>query len=162
AGGAVTALRLEGFAPSVAHRTHALAALLRPFGEVATVGEQASRPLWQAVRDVTPFAAGQPGDDRVLWRLSVAPSRGAEAGALTAERTEAAMLFAWAGGLIWLALPGTDDAGAAAIRRAVGATGGHATLIRAPAAQRAAIDVFQPQPAAIAALTRRVKASFDP
>ena len=41
-------------------------------------------------------------------------------------------------------------------------TGGHATLIRAPAAVRAAIAVFAPQEAAAAALTKRVKESFDP
>jgi glycolate oxidase FAD binding subunit len=40
--------------------------------------------------------------------------------------------------------------------------GGHATLVRGPAALRAAIDVFQPMDAALAALTRRVKESFDP
>jgi glycolate oxidase FAD binding subunit len=48
------------------------------------------------------------------------------------------------------------------VRRAVAATGGHATLIRAPASVRAAIDVFAPQDGAVAALTKRVKESFDP
>ena len=55
-----------------------------------------------------------------------------------------------------------DDAGAAMVRRAVAALGGHATLIRAPAATRAAVDVFEPQRAAGGALTKRVKESFDP
>jgi glycolate oxidase FAD binding subunit len=44
----------------------------------------------------------------------------------------------------------------------VAATGGHATLIRAPAAVRAAADVFTAQDAAVAALTKRIKAGFDP
>jgi glycolate oxidase FAD binding subunit len=35
-------------------------------------------------------------------------------------------------------------------------------LIRAPAALRASIEVFQPQPPALSALTRRVKEAFDP
>ena len=48
------------------------------------------------------------------------------------------------------------------VRRAVAACGGHATLIRAPAALRAAVDVFEPQDAGLAALTKRVKESFDP
>jgi glycolate oxidase FAD binding subunit len=39
---------------------------------------------------------------------------------------------------------------------------GHATLIRAPADVRAAVPVFQPQPAPLAALSARVKDSFDP
>ncbi len=90
------------------------------------------------------------------------PSRGAELAALVAASADAQMLFDWAGGLIWLALPPSDDAGAALVRRAVGATGGHATLIRAPAAVRAAVAVFEPPDAALAALTRRVKEGFDP
>ena len=40
--------------------------------------------------------------------------------------------------------------------------GGHATLVRADPAARAATEIFQPQPAALAALSRRVKAEFDP
>ena len=42
------------------------------------------------------------------------------------------------------------------------ALGGHATLIRAPAAVRAAVDVFEPQPARSPRVTKRVKESFDP
>jgi glycolate oxidase FAD binding subunit len=73
-----------------------------------------------------------------------------------------AYFYDWAGGLVWAALPVADDAGAAIVRRAVAATGGHATLVRAPAAIRAAVPVFEPQDEALAALTRRVKESFDP
>ncbi len=40
--------------------------------------------------------------------------------------------------------------------------GGHATLIRAPAAVRAAVEVFEPELPALAALTKRVRESFDP
>ena len=69
---------------------------------------------------------------------------------------------AGAGGLIWIALPPSHSAGAATIRRAAAATGGHATLIRASAATRAAVDVFEPQQGALAGVTKRVKESFDP
>ncbi len=162
AGDAVTALRLEGFSPSVAHRKRMLEALMKPFGDLVTVSELVSRALWQAVRDVTPFAASRDGVERPLWRVSTAPNRGAELTALVARRAEGQMLYDWAGGLIWLALDPSDDAGAALVRRAVAACGGHATLVRAPASLRAAIDVFEPQQAAVAALTRRVKESFDP
>ncbi|MET0633413.1 MAG: FAD-binding protein [Xanthobacteraceae bacterium] len=162
AGGAVTALRLEGFAPSVAHRKRMLETLMKPFGDLVSVGEVVSQALWRAVRDVTPFAASRNGLDRPLWRVSTAPNRGAELAAMVAKRAEAQMLYDWAGGLIWLALDPSDDAGAALVRRAVAAIGGHATLIRAPASTRAAIDVFEPQDAAVAALTKRVKESFDP
>ncbi len=75
---------------------------------------------------------------------------------------DARWFFDWAGGLVWLAVPGAGDGGAAAIRAAVAQSGGHATLLRAPDALRAAVPVFEPQPAALAALTRRVKDAFDP
>jgi glycolate oxidase FAD binding subunit len=59
-------------------------------------------------------------------------------------------------------MPVSDDAGAGAIRPLVAMLGGHATLIRAPAAVRAAVSVFQPQPGPLAGVTRRVKEGFDP
>jgi glycolate oxidase FAD binding subunit len=40
--------------------------------------------------------------------------------------------------------------------------GGHATLVRANPADRAASPVFQPQPPALAALSARLKEQFDP
>ncbi|MGB6542461.1 MAG: 2-hydroxy-acid oxidase, partial [Xanthobacteraceae bacterium] len=36
------------------------------------------------------------------------------------------------------------------------------TLICAPAAVRASVAVFTPEPAGLAALTKRLRASFDP
>jgi glycolate oxidase FAD binding subunit len=164
---AVTALRLEGFSPSVAERKRMLEALMQPFGELATLEAPASRALWAAVRDVAPFAADRSNrsarqDEQPLWRISTAPSRGAELAAMIASAAQAQMFYDWAGGLIWVALGACDDAGAALVQRAVAATGGHATLVRAPASVRAAIDVFAPQDAAVAALTKRVKESFDP
>jgi glycolate oxidase FAD binding subunit len=156
AGTAVTALRLEGVAPSVAHRMRALEGLLKPFGAIEELKEDASRKLWKGTRDVMPFAH----DDRALWRISAAPMRAHEIAKAIGSGCE--YFYDWAGGLIWLARAATDDAGAAIVRRAVAATGGHATLIRAPAAIRAAVPVFQPQDEALAALTRRVKESFDP
>jgi glycolate oxidase FAD binding subunit len=48
------------------------------------------------------------------------------------------------------------------IRSALTQSSGHATLIRAPADVRATTEVFQPQPEGLAALSRRVKAQFDP
>jgi glycolate oxidase FAD binding subunit len=154
AGSAITALRLEGVAPSVAHRRRALETLLKPFGEVTMLDEAPSRALWKAVRDVRPFTTGE----RALWRISVAPTRGHEVAAAIGEGAE--YFYDWAGGLIWLALPPTGDGGATRVRAALG--GGHATLVRAPAAIRASVPVFEPQDAGLAALTRRVKESFDP
>jgi glycolate oxidase FAD binding subunit len=162
AAGAVTALRVEGFAPSVAHRTHGLERLLKDFGEIARAGPVVSRGLWQAVRDVTPFASGREGPQRPLWRISTVASQGAQLAARLAGELETEVLFDWAGGLLWLSVSESDDAGAAVIGRAVAAIGGHATLMRASSAVRAAVAVFSPQDPVLAALTRRVKEGFDP
>jgi len=156
---ASTVLRLEGFAPSVAHRKEALAARMKSFGQVLTIDERNSRVLWHSIRNVKPFAEAT-ALARPLWRISVAPRRGHE---IAAAITPAAQMFYdWAGGLIWVAMPYPDEPDAAAIRSAVAAVGGHATLIRAPAAVRAAIDVFAPEESAPRALAKRVKESFDP
>jgi glycolate oxidase FAD binding subunit len=74
----------------------------------------------------------------------------------------AEVLYDWAGGLIWAALPASADARAPLVRATVAAAGGHATLIRAPAAVRAAVEVFTPEPPPLAALTARIRKSFDP
>jgi glycolate oxidase FAD binding subunit len=118
--------------------------------------------LWLAIRDVAPFAAEGPAGTRDLWRISTAPTRGGEVGRTLAEQADAELLYDWAGGLVWAALPASADAGAPLVRAAVAAAGGHATLIRAPAAIRAAVDVFTPEVPALAALTKRVRESFDP
>jgi len=159
---ATTAFRLEGVAPSVAQRKTVLEKLLSPFGSLGTLGEAPSRAFWRAVRDVIPFAAGGPAGKCDLWRISTAPTRGAEIGRALVRQADAEVLYDWAGGLVWAALPAADDANAPLVRSTLAATGGHATLIRAPAAVRAAVDVFTPEPAPLAALTARVRKGFDP
>jgi glycolate dehydrogenase FAD-binding subunit len=156
---ASTVLRLEGFAPSVAHRKGALAALMKSCGPVAVLDDKNSRALWQSIRHVKPFAS-EATRARPLWRISVPPSCGHE---IAAAITPAAQMFYdWGGGLIWVAMPFADEPDATAIRGAVAAVGGHATLIRAPAAVRAAVDVFASEDPASSALAKRVKESFDP
>lgn len=156
---ASTVLRLEGFAPSVAHRKEALAALLKVFGPVTLLDEKDSRSLWRSIRDVKPFSS-EAVRKRPLWRISVAPSHGHEiARAITPA---AQMFYDWGGGLVWLAMPFAGEPDAAAVRSAVAAVGGHATLVRAPASVRASVDVFAPEEPAVRALGKRVKESFDP
>jgi glycolate oxidase FAD binding subunit len=159
--GAITAFRLEGVAPSVADRKGVLEKTLAPFGTLGALDETASRALWRAVRDVTPFAASGPSGARDLWRISTAPTQAPGLGRAL-ERYDAELLYDWAGGLVWAALPASNDAHAPQVRAAVSEAGGHATLIRAPAAVRAAVEVFSPEPAPLAALTVRVRQSFDP
>jgi glycolate oxidase FAD binding subunit len=161
-GRAVTALRLEGVEPSVVHRSRALEALLKPFGELAALDAAQSRKLWRAIRDVTPFAARGAAEHRIVWRISTAPSKGAELGRLISASADADISYDWAGGLVWAALAPSDDGGSAIVRHAVESCGGHAMLIRAPVALHVVVHMFMPQAAGLAALTTRVKDSFDP
>ncbi len=156
---AATVLRLEGVAPSVAHRKLALAALMKAFGAVAMLDEKESRALWRSVREVKPFTTAA-SRDRPLWRISTAPSRGHEIAALITPAAQ--MYYDWGGGLIWAAMPFANEPDATSIRNAVASLGGHATLVRAPASLRASVDVFEPQDGGLAGLNKRVKEGFDP
>jgi len=156
---AATVFRLEGVGPSIAHRKAVLAAMMKPHGAVEILDEAKSRALWRCIRDAAPFGHGLEAE-RALWRVSVPPARGFELAEMVS--TGAQMFYDWAGGLIWIGMPHAEDAGALPLRDAMAILGGHATLIRAPAAVRAALDVFEPQDKGVAALTRRVKDSFDP
>ncbi len=156
-----TALRLEGVAPSVEARLKGLRDLMVDAGaKMEELGTLESRAFWREVRDVTPLNAGP---DEIVWKISCPPTEGpAILARVKAQRPAAQAFYDWSGGLIWLALPPSDDADHRLVRGALGATGGHATLIRAPETVRAAVSVFQPQPAALLALAARVKESFDP
>ncbi|EWY37461.1 2-hydroxy-acid oxidase [Skermanella stibiiresistens SB22] len=161
AGGAATAIRLEGFGPSIEYRAGKLRDLLGGFGTVEFLDRQPSLVFWAALRDVKPFVSTP---ERLVWRLSVPPADGARVVADIKGRLPGAeAYFDWGGGLVWLAIePGADGAGQAAIRGAIGLSGGHATLVRAPDTIRASADVFQPQQAPLAALSARVKETLDP
>jgi glycolate oxidase FAD binding subunit len=140
----VTALRLEGFEASVAARAETLGGLLRDFGRADCLDGELSRGFWTQVREVEAFQK----DPRPLWRVSVPPAAGWRIAAAVAGDA----LCDWAGGLIWLA----TEAPAAEVRAEARALGGHATLYRGEG------PAFEPLSGALAALTGRVKAAFDP
>ena len=143
-----TYLRLEGIQPSIDYRREKLVKLL---GGKIEILKSESAPLWKSIRDVQAFAEDQSKD---IWRISVAPSEAPQV--ITSLKFEKRYYFDWAGGLIWLEAPqGTDGK---LIRSAF--TSGHATLVRST--KKETQDIFQPQPQALAALSQRVKNSFDP
>ena len=156
-----TALRIEGVAPSVEARIEGLRELLAPVGApMEELGTLESRAFWREVRDVVPLKADA---NDVVWKISCPPTEGpAVVGRIRAERHGAKAFYDWSGGLIWLSLPASADADHALVRAALGTTGGHATLIRAPEPVRASVPVFQPLSLPLAALAARVKESFDP
>jgi len=158
AGGALSALRVEGPGPSVEYRTTALRTLLADYGETEELHSANTAALWREIRDVDYFVSGA----EQIWRLSVPPASGAQVAQSLVDSLGGRAFFDWGGGLIWLAVKARDDAAHQEIRDAVKDSGGHATLIRAASDVRAQIPVFQPQPHVLAELSARVKSSFDP
>ena len=151
---AVTLLRVEGFETQAAYRITVLTEALSAFDELLEIN---SNP-WPAIRDVMMFA----GDDRAVWRLSVKPTDAPALVASLREKMDCEVYYDWGGGLIWLACAEGIDAQEPTVRGALATVGGHATLMRASDTVRAAVPVFQPEPAPIAALSERIRAEFDP
>jgi glycolate oxidase FAD binding subunit len=159
-------LRLEGFAASVDARAAALTRMVRALESRRSAGASQSRDapqrgdmwrydgakssvLWREIGGAVTLAQWP-----VVWRISVPPTDAPRVlAALAPER----YLLDWGGGLIWAAFSAVD---AARVRGAL--REGHATLFKAPREARAANAVFQPQPAALAAASQRVKDAFDP
>jgi glycolate oxidase FAD binding subunit len=161
-GQSVTLLRLESIKVSVAERAKSLAALLAEYGKADLVEDAASAALWASIRDVTPFAAAGARGGLPVWRIVCPPASGGAFGARLARETGGDVYYDWGGGLIWAALPEAPDAHAHALRAGLKEINGHATLLRASETVRSAVDVFQPQAPGVAALSRRIKNSFDP
>lgn len=154
---AVTALRLEGTARSVADRMAALRAMLG--GRAEELHTANARALWRRIGDVQPFV----GDGRAVWRISLPPGNGPDLAKTIEGIPGADAYFDWGGGLAWAAVPDAGGASADVIRGALAAGGGgHATLVRASHETRAVVPPFQPMPPALAALESRIKQQFDP
>jgi glycolate oxidase FAD binding subunit len=159
---AVTLLRLEGILASASHRAASLAAALAPFATAEIIEDAASAEVWSTVRDVQPFAAGGVFGAWPVWRIVCPPASGGALGQALARANSGEVIYDWGGGLIWAALPPKGDAHTSLVRERVEAASGHATLIRASDEVRRNVDVFHPQADGLAALSERVRLSFDP
>jgi glycolate oxidase FAD binding subunit len=153
--GPVALLRIEDFRSFVAYRVERLRADLAAFSDSRIADAEETAALWAAIRDGGPLAARP---DEAVWRVSVKPTEGP--GVLAALR-EAGLrgYLDWGGGLVWLAGCATEAAHAAVM---AAARSGSFTLLRAPDALRAAVPAIPEEPPPLAALSRRVKAAFDP
>jgi glycolate oxidase FAD binding subunit len=153
-----TLLRIEGFGPSVEARTALLRGLLSAAAPIEEIGRDQSLAIWRDVRDCIPFADWS---EQPVWRVSMPPSDGHAMVYALRKEAAAEAFYDWQGGLVWLKLEG--DAEAELVRRLMRTHGGgHATLVRAAPAVRAAVPVFESQPPALAALSQRLKHEFDP
>ena len=139
-GQAVTALRIENFAKSVAYRSGRLKEHLKAYGEIHDLDRDNSLAFWGELRQLSVLQ----GSDAPLWRISTSPSAGPKVVAAITAYMECRAFYDWSGGLVWAEVLPTTDAGAADIRRVIATHGGHATLIRAEPQVRAAVEVFQP------------------
>lgn len=157
-GQAVTALRVENLASFVSYRCGKLREALAPYGEAQIFEDGVSLAFWSELRTLSVLQ----GRTKPLWRISTKPTAGPEVVTAISRYMTVEAFYDWSGGLIWLEVPESADAGASDIRRVIAQHGGHATLIRADAGVRAAIDVFQQLDPGLERLTRRLKAAFDP
>jgi glycolate oxidase FAD binding subunit len=140
-------IRVEGFTDSVRYRCGELQKQLGALG-AAEIREDTSG-LWAGIRDVAAFH-GRSGD---IWRVSVKPT---DAAALSDSLGAEALQFDWGGGLVWALMPEGADL------RAQMNVPGHATLVRASAETRAQLGMFHPEPAPLAAISKGLRAKFDP
>jgi glycolate oxidase FAD binding subunit len=157
---AATLLRLEGLSSSVSVR---LAFLQTHFSmhQQSVLDAEQSALLWREIRDVTPLHPLRANDRRPVWRVSMAPDSAVLMVDALRRQAGLAVFYDWQGGLAWLRMEADPEAGA--LRETMKRFGGgHATLIRADAATRAAVAAFEPQSGPADALQKRIKAAFDP
>jgi len=171
----IVRLRLEGFETSVSYRGEQLQKTLARFGAAAFA--PGGEDDWRAVRDVTDFA-----DKTCVWKISAKASDVPvmlESGIWQTLACDARL--DWGGGLVWIGADeaqladnanydgsGSSDpvAGAEALHMALQEymrlAGGHATLVKGPAALKERVPVFQPEAAPLEALAKGLRAQFDP
>ena len=157
-GKSITAFRLEAPQSSIIYRRDKLTAALKIYGQLHDLEQKSSEAFWDEMTRLSVFDAS----DHPLWRLSTAPAKGPAVVAAIGRYMPVSAIYDWSGGLVWIDVPVTSDAGAADVRRVIASYGGHATLIRASAATRAATDVFQTLEPGVQRLSQKLKATFDP
>lgn len=144
-------IRIEGTPAAIEEKI----GLLRkrfPEADIALVSHEETETVFRRIGDGSLF-----GRDSDIWRLCVPPSRSAHA---IAEAGAELWHADWAGGLLWLQLPGSAEI-AQRLRRITAAFGGHATLFRAGPEARCEIDVFEPESPVRSNLTKAIKQAFD-
>lgn len=149
---AVTMVRIEGFADSVAYRAEQLTTLMAKFGEARVETDpEACAIIWRRVRDVEAFHA-KPGD---VWQFSIKPGDAPGIGAGLRELGALDLLYDWGGGRVWALAPQGQDMRPPELN-------GHATLVRASTETRQVLSVFQPEPLPLKKISQGLRNRFDP
>ena len=154
----ITAVRIETFSTSLRYRHDRLKQALAVYGDIHELDEDSSLAFWRELQQLSLLQESA----APLWRISTAPKSGPAVVAAITRYMDCKAYYDWSGGLVWAEVLDTADAGAADIRRVIASHGGHATLVRAAPAVRAAVDVFQPVEQGLVEITRGIKAVFDP
>ena len=120
-------------------------------GEVVDNSHAAQQ--WAALREQThPFFTPAREAGRALWRIAVPP-------AVKPLDLPGEQLVEWGGGQRWWLAPDDGAATADHVRAIAQAAGGHATLFRNG---DKSVGVFTPLSSPLAAIHKRLKATFDP
>jgi glycolate oxidase FAD binding subunit len=152
--GSMTLLRLEGFGPSVEARARLLREVIAM--PLAQLEPRVADEIWTRVCCATSMMRDT---NDVLWRICVPSTRGARVCGRLRE-LGAVLSVDWGGALIWARFDALVEA--QQVRSIAEQAGGHATLLRAPDDYRSRVSALHPEAPGVAALTQRVKASFDP
>ncbi len=155
------AFRIEGMQEGVAEHVAELTRRIdRPVA--ATLDDKDSAAFWTTIRELEPLSAAP---DELIWRINLPVSQARGFIDVARQRGGLSRCFTdWGGAEIFCTTKpdtATDDA-VSRFRALAKACGGHATLIRAPDALRRSQGAFPPASDAIAALSARVRAAFDP
>ncbi len=158
--GTIAAIRIEGPGKSVAERASRMRDEIG--GECAEIAGEESADLWKGITDAKPFAkVGDAEPSTPLWRISVPPARAGTTVIAITERIPGQWLVD-GGGVIWFALREGTSSRADEIRAQTSKVGGHATLVRASDAERAAVGAFPRQSPGLARISSRIREGFDP
>jgi glycolate oxidase FAD binding subunit len=142
-------IRLEGEAAPLTEKTTALQALLKDHTVTAVAEGDAA---FANLANGTPFV----GNTLDVWRIAAPPTRAAS---LILALSPTQWTADAAGGVLWL---GMSDSESESVHTIAAEHEGHATLVRASEDARAHMDVFPPLSPERLALTKSVKAAFDP
>jgi len=140
-------------------------------GASSLLADSESIAFWRAIGEVAPLSGSASAR---VWRISIAPARGAAIGAALARALDAIWYLDWGGGLLWLAIPEQGDAAGAGDPRwhppyphprpLPPGNDGHGTrpcdAVKGSPALRRAVPVFEPQPAALRRAVAAVKDAF--
>jgi len=146
----ITAVRVQGFPPSVEARCRMIETIETDDVPFRRVDEEQASAIWAALRTVSPLGRAGP-----LWRVSL-PARHGAAFLDVVDAAPDEWLMDWAGGLIWY----SGHKPAAALRAEARKLGGHAMLLRDNAA--AGVPALHPHEPTVSLIEERVRRAFDP